>query len=156
METMNAEALDFLRRLDVAVLASLDVDGQLICAPIHYAMDDSNNLIFKSRATSAHVRGFSRFSQAAVCMYRHDSSFNCKAGLQLKGEIHRITSEADMHRAVEIYSLRFIGARAKFDPILTLISDDAPSTLFRFIPNFYKMTDNWVGRLDDSYLRWSF
>lgn len=147
-----AEAI--LTNGDVAVVAVVDSRGCPIAAAVHYALDSQLSLLFKSRLDSDHIRALDSENSASVVIYWHGSSFSVKAGVQLQGRVHRIADEDTMQRAVAIYGERFPEAREKFDPAPTLVRADAPSTLYLFKPERYKVVDNRIDRFDRTYTAW--
>jgi uncharacterized protein YhbP (UPF0306 family) len=151
---METEVLTFLTERSTAVLGTIGQDGGVQVAPIHYVVDGDTSFIFKSRANSDHILALASNNVAALTVYRHDSTFKLKAGVQLKGSIQRILDEGQMTDCVERYCEVFPEARGGFDPIAVLIRADAPSTLFRFVPARYKVVDGWSDRFDREYLEW--
>jgi uncharacterized protein YhbP (UPF0306 family) len=151
---MENFALEFVRVRSTAVLGTITRDGGVQVAAIHYVVDSDSSFLFKSRATSDHISVLPLSNSAALTVYRHDSSFAKKAGIQLKGKILRITDETCMAGCVELYSEVFAGAREHFDPVSVLVRPDAPSTLFRFVPELYKLVDGWSDRFDREYRPW--
>jgi len=151
---MEAIALEFVKDRSTAVLGTISKDGGVQVAPIHYVVDSDSSFLFKSRATSDHISVLSSNNAAALAVYRHDSSFARKAGVQLKGRILRIADERCMAACVELYSEVFAEAREHFDPVAILVRPDAPSTLFRFVPEWYKFVDGWSDRFDREYRQW--
>jgi len=151
---MEAIVLTFVKERSTAVLGTVSKDGGVQVAPIHYVVDNDSSFLFKSRATSDHISALASNNAAALAIYRHDSSFTLKAGVQLKGKVLRITDEAEMAACVELYSEVFAGARENFDPVAVLVLSDAPSTLFRFVPEWYKFVDGWSDRFDREYRKW--
>jgi uncharacterized protein YhbP (UPF0306 family) len=151
---METVVLTFLKERSTAVLGTIGLDGGVQVAPIHYVVEGDTSFIFKSRANSDHILALASNTVAALAVYRHDSSFRLKAGVQLKGRIHRISDEGQMTDCMERYSQVFPEAREGFDPIAVLVRADAPSTLFRFVPAWYKVVDGWSDRFDREYLEW--
>jgi len=143
-----------LTATDLAVLAMIDEEGAPIAAAVHVASDGRGGLLFKSRADSDHIRALARSDRASLVIYWHESTFEVKAGLQLRGRVLRITDEARMATAIHYYSARFPGARDKFAPIPTLIRRDATSTLYVFEPSHYKLVDNRIDAFDREYAEW--
>ncbi len=151
---MESAVLEFVQAREVVVLGTVGQHGVQVAA-VHYAVDASGSLLFKSRSDSDHIIAIQSNPEAAAVIYEHSSTFDTKAGVQLKGKIVRIAEIYEMNAAVELYSAKFPAARAKFDSISTLVSEDAPSTLYRFVPGVYKFIDGWSGgRFDRQYLAW--
>lgn len=144
-------AASFLRGQHIAVLATTSSNGDPQACTIFYVVDSNGSLIFKSRSGSDHMRSLLANERAAIALYRHDSTYATKAGLQLKGRVLPITDEAAMRRGVDLYSEAFDGAREKFAPLGRLIQLGAESTLYRFLPYEYKFTDGWTHRTDLQY-----
>lgn len=144
-------AAEFLRRHFIGVLASVGPDGLPQACTIFYAVDSNESLVFKSRSGSDHMRSLFSKPLAALAVYRHDSTYKVKAGLQLKGTVERISDPVVMSAAVDLYSSKFDGAREKFAPIDDLVGPHAESTLYRFIPQAFKFTDGWQERTDMDY-----
>ena len=142
---------DFLSDHSIGVLATTAADGTPQACTVFYATDADCSLIFKSRMTSDHMQSVFRDNRAALAVYRHDSIYKLKAGVQLKGVIVKIREAGEMSAAVDLYSAHFEGAREKFAPISNLLHSDAESTLYRFVPAEYKLTDGWSNRLDLDY-----
>jgi uncharacterized protein YhbP (UPF0306 family) len=149
---MDQPSQDFLGRYKIAVLSSVVDDGTPQVCTIFYVFDPTiPAIIFKSRTQSQHSLALRRQPHAAIAVYRHDSGYLQKAGIQLKGLVERVRVAADMERYVHEYSERFPGAREHFESIDRLLAHDATSTLFRFLISAYKLTDGWSDRLDLNY-----
>jgi uncharacterized protein YhbP (UPF0306 family) len=152
---MDAETHAFVKERFTAVLGTAASETPVQVAAIHYVLDDYNSsIIFKSRATSDHVLSLAIDSHAALAIYRHESTYSRKAGVQIRGVIERIVDPGEMARCVDLYSTAFPGARERFDPLEVLVRPDAPSTLFKFVPEQYKFINDWSGRYDKEYQLW--
>ena len=151
---MDNDVVEFLRRHRVGVLASVDQHGEPQAATAFYVCDSPGSLVFKSRSASDHMRALFRHPSAALAIYRHDSTYGKKAGVQLKGRVHRILDRGDMENCVNLYSETFDGARAKFAPVEELLEEAANTTLFRFTITEFKFTDGWCRRVDVEYHPW--
>jgi len=147
---MDSDVEGFLKENFTGVLG-FQLDGSVQVAPIHYVVDEDGSLLFKSRRDSDHVKSLERDGRAAMSVYSHASTYDKKAGVQMKGEMLKISSPEEMNRGVTLYSEVFEGAGPKFDPIEVLIKDDAPSTLYRFVIREYKFIDGWSDRFDRAY-----
>jgi uncharacterized protein YhbP (UPF0306 family) len=145
--------IDFLTSHNIGVLATVDTDGGPQACTIFYVADIDHSLIFKSRSGSNHIQSIRRDRRAALVVYCHDSTYNLKSGLQLKGEVVRVREADELRIAVDLYSTQFKGAREKFAEIEHLASPEAESTLYRFIPSAYKLTDGLTKRTDSHYKR---
>lgn len=138
----------------IATLASVGEGGGAQACTVFYVVHGNEGLVFKSRTGSDHARGLARDSSAAMSVYRHDSSYVRKAGVQLLGEVTRITEVEVMRRLVDQYSAAFPGAQERFASVQALLSVTAESTLFLFRIRSYKVTDGWTGRTDAVYQVW--
>jgi uncharacterized protein YhbP (UPF0306 family) len=145
-------SLEFLEQRMIAVLSSVTDGGTPQVCTVFYVLDPAvPALIFKSRTQSEHSLALGRRPTAAMAVYRHDSGYSTKAGIQLKGLVERVRVEADMVRYVDQYSARFAGAREHFEPTEKLMEHEAEATLYQFNISAYKLTDGWSDRLDLSY-----
>lgn len=146
----DGEALELLQGQHVGVLATVGTDGPQACT-IFYVVESPWRVLFKSRSGSDHMVSLMREPAAALALYRHDSTYKTKAGLQVKGFVERITDETAMQRGVDLYSAAFAGAREKFANVKELIQPNAESTLYRFVTTSYKVTNGWSDRTDLTY-----
>ena len=149
---MDQGSQEFIAGQLVAVLSSVADDGTPRACSIFYILDPAiPALIFKSRLQSDHIVSLRSRPFAAMAIYRHDSGYSRKAGIQLTGTVERVSTAAEMTRYVNQYSERLPGADEHFEPIERLLENDVEATLWRFNISEYKFTDNWSGRLDLTY-----
>ena len=134
----------------VGVLACVGLDGDPIACTV-FLVADGSSLVFKSRGASAHMSALRNDPRAALSFYWHASTYETKAGVQLKGIVDRVSDVRDITRAVDLYSDAFEGARAKFAPVEDLVKPDCESTMYRFVPTAYKVVDGTSDRLDLEY-----
>jgi hypothetical protein len=145
-------ALDLLVEQRVGVLGTLSEDGAPRVCTIFYVLAPDRSIVFKSRFASEHTQAALRDGRAALAVYRHDSTYDIKVGVQVLGEIVPIRDEGEMRQEVDRYSERFEGSATKFAPIDELVRSDAFSTLYRFNPTHYKVMDLRVPRVDQTYV----
>lgn len=151
---MTKEIIRFLNDNVVGVLATISPDGIPQAATVFFVTDDQGGLVFKSRSASDHMVSLKRNPAAALAVYDHNSNYKDKAGVQLRGTVSPINEIEEMRTYVEKYGSTFAGSLEKFDPVETLVSTDASSTLFRFQIISYKFTDSRQGFADTEYQNW--
>jgi len=130
----------------------MNADGKLQICTVFYVFDGQKPaLIFKSRTQSEHSVALAKHPNAAMAVYSHDSGYELKAGIQMRGNVSRVSNFEEMTRYVDQYSARLAGSREHFDTIPSLLADDTPATLYQFTIEQYKFTDVWADRLDMQY-----
>lgn len=148
---LDQNARQILEEEKVGVLATTGKDGSPQACTCFFAVEPDDSLVFKSRSGSDHMSSIRADPLVAIGVFRRDSSYKQKAGVQLRGVVSAIESVDEMAAAVKNYSTSFEGSAEKFGAPDELVKPGAESTLFRFRPTAYKVVDGWSGRMDDVY-----
>lgn len=145
---------DYIASLTVGALASIGETGAPQIATIFMAHDVDGTIVFKSRRGSDHMKSLPPGARAAISAYSHNSNYKVKSGVQIRGRIEEIKEVAEMSAAIELYSNTFDGARAKFLSPEEHVEPSASSTLFRFVPESFKLLAPELDRSDLHYTSW--
>lgn len=133
------ELLEFLDGHSIGNLATHD-GTQVNLATIFFA-HESGVLFFKSRTASRHSQQAETHAHAAISVYAHDSTYNGKYGVQLKGTVDRIVQPDLMAKAVALYSNKFQGAGDKLPSLQELCGPEIASTFYQFSIAEFKIID---------------
>lgn len=120
-------------------VASLTGSLPEACVIFYIVMD--GRLVFKSRTASNHSQAFANNAKAGLTVYYHQSEYDAKYGVQLKGAVRRIVDIQEMRQATMLYDQRFAGAAAKLPSMEELVAPECSSTFYYFEPSAFKIID---------------
>ena len=95
-----AEALQFIRRNNRAMLATTRSDGRPQLSPVTVAVDDDDRVVISTRETAVKVRNLRRDPFASLCVFQ-ESFFG--PAVQLEGDTEIVSLPEAMEGLVEYY-----------------------------------------------------
>lgn len=134
---MNAEALSLLS-LSTLTLATSGGDGEPHAAALYFVADESLRLYFFSHPSSQHAQDIARDPRAAVAIYPECRSWEEIRGLQMRGEVQRVSSQTEWQAAWQRYL-------AKFPFVSELGQIVSQNALYVFVPRWLRWVDNRRG-----------
>ena len=142
LQDRKTECKYFLENSYVGILATCDVKHSSYASNI-FIVFNGEKLIFKSRTESLHSLYASDIERSVgFAIYSHDSNYMQKYGVQLTGKIKRILSPEEMEKAVELYDMKFTGARSKLPADLSLLcANNIKSTFYYLEIDKFKIID---------------
>jgi uncharacterized protein YhbP (UPF0306 family) len=127
-----------LRQESSLALATTSEDGEPWVTPLFYIVDDGLTLYWLSSATSLHSLNLKRMTRAAVSVYPNVQDWREIRGVQMRGNVIRITASNRRKALIKSYCERFnLGA------VFRLAI--RRSTLYAFHPEFLRYIDNSKG-----------
>lgn len=129
----------FLTSTYVGSLATAGVDGVSV-ATIWFVSKDGI-LYFKSRTASGHSHHAKTNPSCMIAAYAHNSNYNDKYGVQIKGDVERVLELNEMGLVTELYESSFAGSSKKLPSLEELCSADVASTFYKFTCRAFKITD---------------
>lgn len=137
------ELSEFLTQQFIGSLATAE-NGTANLATVFFVYSEGA-LFFKSRTHSRHSLHAHNNPHAAFTAYDHASHFADKYGVQLEGQVARITDETEMAAAIALFNKRFPEYAekyaAKLPPLSELCSPAVTSTYYRFSIARFKIVD---------------
>jgi len=134
---VNADILDLLA-LSALTLATAGRDGQPHAAAVYFAADENLRLYFFSDPLSQHGQDIAYDPRAAVAIYPECRGWEDIRGLQMRGEVRLVSSQAEWQSAWQKYL-------AKFPFVSALGQEVAQNALYVFIPRWVRWMDNRRG-----------
>jgi len=112
----------------------------------------NGGLYFKSRTESVHSKAFKILAEAAVCIYDHEATYpDSKTGVQLIGEVVKVTDREEMSEVVNVFAKRFGDKVLQKNNLDDLCKEDTDSTFYRFTPNKIKLVSKDLSVHMDEY-----
>jgi uncharacterized protein YhbP (UPF0306 family) len=127
-----------LRQETSLALATTGEDGEPCVAPLFYMMDDEFTLYWFSSATSLHSLNLKRTPRAAVSVYPNVQNWREIRGVQMRGNVARITESKRRSGLIKAYCGRF-----ELGSIFRLAI--RRSIIYAFQPEFLRYIDNSKG-----------
>jgi len=127
-----------LLSLSTMTLATAGADGAPHAAAVYFAADERLHFYFFSDADSQHSRDIQDNPQAAVALYPECNDWQEIRGLQMHGEVRRVTEGAAWQAAWQCYS-------HKFPFVVELEEMVARNALYVFQPRWIRLVDNRRG-----------
>ena len=127
-----------LREETTLTLATTGDDGAPAAAPLFYIPDDELSLYWLSSASSQHCRNLLARPSAAATVHCHAKSWREIRGVQMSGEVSKVTDPQRRAALVKTYCERF-----KLGKVFRLAI--RRSTLFVLQPEFFRYIDNAKG-----------
>jgi len=119
-------------------LATCGADGAPHAAPVYFAADEELRLYFFSDPVSQHSLDLEHDPRAAVAIYPECHGWQEIRGLQLRGEVRRVSPGAEWEAAWALYAARF--------PFVEELKEAVARTaLYVFVPHWARLVDNRRG-----------
>ncbi len=142
--SMGEPPLGELLALSTLTLATSGLDGELHAAPVYFAArmplvsGESPQLYFFSDPTSQHGRDVIANPQAAAAIYPECKDWQDIRGLQLRGQVRKVSPGPEWEAAWKCYL-------AKFPFVKILKAVVARNTLYVFSAQWIRLVDNRQG-----------
>ncbi|MGD0548562.1 MAG: pyridoxamine 5'-phosphate oxidase family protein [Terracidiphilus sp.] len=127
-----------LREETTLSLASIGADGAPSAAPLFYIVDEDLSLYWLSSEGSQHSRNLLGRADAAATIHCNAKSWQEIRGVQMRGEVSKVTDPQRRTRIVKAYGERF-----KLGRVFRLAIRG--SALYVLQPNFFRYIDNSNG-----------
>ena len=124
-----------LREETTLSLATSGEGGAACVAPLFYIVDEEFSLYWFSSESSLHSLNLKRTPRAAATVYRNAESWREICGVQLSGEVSRVTEPGRRASLVKAYCERF-----KLGRVFRLALHT--SDLYSLRPEFFRYIDN--------------
>lgn len=116
----------------------------------------NGNLYWKSRTESIHSRAFAENPAASLCVYDHGAAYpDDKTGIQLIGEVRKVTDRGEMEAVVKVFGDRFGEKVYAKNNIDELCDPNTTSTFYAFTPEKIKLVAKELGVHMEEYEEFS-
>lgn len=116
--SLRVQVLDYLARHNTLALATADAGGPWAAAVFY--VNDGFALYFLSDPLSRHGQSVAQDPRVAAAIHEDYRDWRAIQGVQLEGEVHRLTDEVEEVRARSLYFRKFPFAGALSDPAQAL------------------------------------
>lgn len=117
-QSRGATVLDYLARHNTLTLATSDAGGPWATAVFY--VNDGFALYFLSDPLSRHGQSVTQDPRVAAAIHEDYQDWRTIQGVQLEGEVHRVTDEVEEVRARSLYFRKFPFAVGLSDPAQAL------------------------------------
>ena len=134
-----------LSSLTTTTLATVNQEGEPCASAVYYAHDENLTLYFISAKSTLHGANLLSHPRLAATVYDEHQEWKYLSGLQLRGTA-RPVELLEFPHAATIYTKKypFVSMMTKGSPA-ELLKAMAAMTLWKFTPDWIRMTDNSRG-----------
>ena len=136
---------ELLSSLTTTTLATVNPEGEPAAAAVYYAHDHDLTLYFVSAKSTLHGANLLSHPRVAATLYNEHQEWKSLTGLQIRG-VARPVKLLEFSHAASVYTKKY--------PFVSMVTTGSPAellkamaamTLWKFVPDWIRMTDNSRG-----------